>query len=393
MSSPRQLIQVGDQQIALPEGVTVSEWGLEKVTVQNPRIRAFLGCVKLLGSVLESNYAILHCSPERLQEIWRKVRKVAELIRTKIAPLLRVPSRIPDLEEARQRAHDAYSFLDQGVLEQLSEFPESVAPHRLMELRKLLCVSIGQLHSFLQDTFSDLAASDPRSGPHDADYFISRRFSEDIDEAEWLYATVSRLSRHLERMMKVLPVDLGTLAQQVRREKTIPHHHMWENVQSFLDLLTGSLVPKLREVLSLRGIRFSEMEVVDRYAHDLPVRCRMLVEVHDLGGETIEEIQGNVGSSHVELEQCGLDLKTCHAVVSRRMADHMREIDRILRDLIAFIPLWLQGISRRRALMLRKIEDLDDETLDDGQAAPDEAAPDEAAPDEAALDEAESESA
>lgn len=376
MSSPKQLIQVGDQQIALPEGVTVTEWGLERVTVQNPRIRAFLGCIKLLGGVLESNYAILHCSPERLHEIWRKVRKVAELIRTKVAPLLRVPSRIPDLEAARARAFDAYTFLDHGVLGQLAEFPESVAPHRLMELRKLLCVSIGQLHSFLQDTFSDLAASDPRSGPHDADYFISRRFSADIDEAEWLYATVTRLLQHLERILKVLPIDLGSLAQQVRREKTIPHHHMWENVHSFLDLLTGSLVPKLREVLALRGIRFSEMEAVDRYAHELPVQCRLLVEVHDLGGETIEEIQANVGSSHVELEQCGIDLKTCHAVVSRRMAGHMREIDRILRDLIAFIPLWLQGISKRRALMLRKVGDLDDEELEDvPPPSPEEAEP------------------
>lgn len=377
MSAPKQLIQVGDQQIALPEGVTVSEWGLERITIQNPRIRAFLGCTKLLGSVLESNYAILHCSPERLQEIWRKVRRVAELIRTKVAPLLRVPSRIPDLEAARQRALDAYTFLEHSVLAQLQDFPETVAPHRLMELRKLLCMSIGQLHSFLQDAFSDLAASDPRSGPHDADYFLSRRFSEDIDEAEWLYATVSRLRRHLERMMTVLPVDLGTLAQQVRREKTIPHHHTWENVRTFLDLLTGSLVPKLREVLALRGIRFSEMEIIDRYSQDLPLRCRMLVEVYDLGGETIEEIQANVGASHVELEQCGLDLKTCHAVASRRMADHMREIDQILRDLVAFIPLWLQGISKRRALMLKKIRELDDRAVEsalvpssDGAARP-----------------------
>ncbi len=356
MSQPTQLIKVGERQVALPEGVTVSEWGLEKVTVQNPRIRAFLGCIKLLGGVLESNYAILHCSPERLEEIWRKVRKVAELTRARISPLLCVPSRIPDLEIARQRASDSFDLLEVSVLGQLESFPENVAPHRLMDLRKLLCVSIGQLHSFLQDTFSELAASDPRSGIHDADYFLSRRFTEDIEEAEWLYGTVNRLRRHLEHMVEVLPVDLGTLAEQVRREKTIPHHYTWENVKSFLDLLTGSLAPKLREVLALRGIRFSEMEIIDRYALELPTRCRMLVEIHDVGSTAIEEIQANVGMSHVELEQCGMDLKTCHAVISRRMANHMSEIDNMLRDLVAFIPLWLQGISSRRALMLKKIE-------------------------------------
>lgn len=359
MNEPRQLIQVGNQQIALPEGVSVSEWGLEKVTVQNPRIRAFLGCIKLLGGVLESNYAILHCSPERLQEIWRKVRKVAELIRIKIAPLLRLESRIPSLEAARERAGVAYELLHGSVLAQLDDYPETVAPHRLMELRKLLCMSIGQLHSFLQDTFSELAANDPRSGPHDADYYLSRRFSEDIDEAEWLHATVGRLQRHMEHLMKVLPVDLGTLAEQLSEQKTICHHHTWENVKTFLDLLNSSLAPKLREVLALRGIRFSEMEIIDRYSQDLPMRCRLLVEIHDMGSQAIEEIQANVGMSHVELEQCGLDLKTCHAVVSRHMTAHMSEIDRMLRDLQAFLPLWYEGISKRRALMLGKLADDD----------------------------------
>lgn len=366
MSQPKQLIQVGDNQIPLPEGVSVSDWGLEKVTVQNPRIRAFMGCIKLLGSVLESNYAILHCSPERLQEIWRKVRKVAELIRTKIAPLLKVPSRIPSLETARQRASDAYSFLDDSVLIPLDKYPETVAAHRLLELRKLLCVSIGQLQSFLQDTFSELAASDPRSGMHDADYFLSRRFSEDIDEAEWLHATVGRLYKHVEHLMRLLPVELPALADQLRREKGMPDHLTWEDVSSFLDLLQASLVPKLREVLALRGIRFSEMEIIDRYSQELPARCRMLSEVHDLGTQAIDEIQATVGINHHDLEQCGRDLKTCHAVISRRMASHMTEIDKMLRDLLAFVPIWLDGISKRRALMLGKLgEDMDPEDFTD----------------------------
>jgi hypothetical protein len=110
------------------------------------------------------------------------------------------------------------------------------------------------------------------------------------------------------------------------------------------------------------------MEVVDRYAHELPARCRILIEVHDLGGQAIEEIQANVGRSHVELEQCGLDLKTCHAVISRRMALHMNEIDKILRDLVTFIPLWLEGISKRRALILKR-------AVEEGVATEDDLAP------------------
>jgi hypothetical protein len=101
---PRQVILVGNQQIPLPEGVTALDWALERVNYQNPRIRSYLGSIRVIEGVLESNYALLHCSPERLLDIWSKVRQVSYLIRTQLAPLLEMPSRIPRLEEARQSA-------------------------------------------------------------------------------------------------------------------------------------------------------------------------------------------------------------------------------------------------------------------------------------------------
>ena len=47
----------------------------------------------------------------------------------------------------------------------------------------------------------------------------------------------------------------------------------------------------------------------------------------------------------------------CHAVISRRMAALMLEIDRELRDLMAFVPIWLESISNRRALLLKRSSD------------------------------------
>ncbi|HYN20470.1 MAG TPA: hypothetical protein VE078_05890, partial [Thermoanaerobaculia bacterium] len=98
-ANPKQVIQGGGHLATLPEGVTALDWALERVNYQNPRIRAFLGCIRLLDGVLESNYALLHCSPERLLDIWRKVRQVADLIRNRLSPLLEVRSKIPILEE------------------------------------------------------------------------------------------------------------------------------------------------------------------------------------------------------------------------------------------------------------------------------------------------------
>src|SRR5829696_3106116 len=168
---PKQVIQVGGHLVSLPEGVTALEWALERVNYQNPRIRAFLGCIRLLDGVMESNYAILHCSPERLLDIWRKVRQVADLIRNRIAPLLDGPSKIPALEEARQSAETSLGMLDYQVLRRLDGFPEDVPEEQLMDVRKLLCISIGQIHAFLVDTFGEMMAKDPRS-LHDSDYFL-----------------------------------------------------------------------------------------------------------------------------------------------------------------------------------------------------------------------------
>ena len=41
------------------------------------------------------------------------------------------------------------------------------------------------------------------------------------------------------------------------------------------------------------------------------------------------------------------------AAVSGRLMQHVRGLDDSLRDLGAFVPLWRQGISQRRALAFR----------------------------------------
>jgi hypothetical protein len=349
----KQVIQVGNHQIELPEGVTALDWALERVNFQNPRIRAFLGCIRLIEGVLESNYALLHCSPERLLDIWKKVRQVTILIRTRLAPLLDVPSRIPRLEDARHSAGMALVFLDDHVLVEIDRFPEEVAADQLLEIRKLLCVSIGQIHSFLHDTFGEVMAADPRS-LHDADYFISRRFPRDIEEAEWLQSTLLKLQEYLHELETARPRHLASLAASLRRDETIPLRAAWDDTKSFLEALLSGLTPKLREVLSLRGVRFYEMEILDRYTFDIPARCRVLLELYETGSDAFDGIRDSVGESREAREQGVRDLIRCHAAFGRRMAAQMSEVDKALRDLVAFIPLWLEAIEKRRALLLRR---------------------------------------
>lgn len=353
MGMPKQVIQVGQVQIELPEGVTALDWALERVNFQNPRIRAFLGCIRLIEDVLESNYALLHCSPERLLDIWHKVRQVAKLIRTRLGPLLETPSRIPTLEEARQSAELALHLLDDHVLRELDRFPEEVSADQILDVRKLLCIATGQIHSFLLDTFGAVMAKDPRS-LHDADYFLSRRFPRDIEEAEWLHATVLRLQSYLEGLEPMRLQHLSALATRMRNEESLPARPVWEETSVFLQLLLDDLTPKLKGVLALRGVRFYEMEILDRYTQEIPIRCRMLLEIYDTGSLAVREVKKRVGGSQGEREQNVGDLLALHAILSRRMSDLMSEIDLRLRDLLAFIPLWLEGIEKRRALLLRR---------------------------------------
>jgi len=350
---PKQVIQVGGQLVALPEGVSALDWALERVNFQNPRIRAFLGCIRLLDGVLESNYAILHCSPERLLDIWRKVRQIAEVIRTRIAPLLDSPSCIPILEEARQNAQTGVELLNHHVLRELDRFSDEVAADQLMEIRKLLCVSIGQLHSFLQDTFGELMAKDPRS-LHDADYFLSKRFPKDIEEAEWLHSTLLRLREYLEKLDLVRTQHLTAISEQVSREETLPTRAAWRGTKFFLEILLSGLTPKLKEILPLRGVRFYEMELLDRYAMEIPTRCRILIDLHEAGSEAIDALKKSVGGSRQEREQNVKDLLSCHAVLSRRLVQLIGDVEKLLQDLVAFVPLWLEAVEKRRALLLKR---------------------------------------
>lgn len=347
--------------ISLPPGMSLADWTVEKIRWQNPRIRALLGCIRLLGGVLESNYAILHCSPERLMEIWRKVRQVSDLIRTEIRPLMSNPSRFPDLESARQRTELALDMLLDTVLEDLDRFPSQVPPDQLIDVRKVLCVSIGKMHSFLQDAFGEIMANDPRSS-HDADYFLSKRFPQDLDEAEWLHSTVNRLRDYLTNFDEQRSKRLTSVIAEVGRDQTLPVGSRWEDTALFLEILVEVLTPKLKEVLALRGIRFYEMEILDRYAVEIPTQCRILIHLYEVGRQTVEDIKSIESSSRDQREYNVQVLMEVHKACSLRLVELMTAIDKELRDLVAFVPIWLESISNRRALLLKR-------SFDDGDGA------------------------
>lgn len=347
-----QFFFAGEQQILLPEGVTLADWALERNAIQNPRIRAYLGSIRLLETVLESNYAILHCSPQRLTEIWRHVYQVCEVISRQLSPLLAVPSKIPALEQARLSAEAALELLDGNVLAELRRYDGPLEEARVLELRKALCVSIGKIHAFLQDTFGELMAADPRS-QHDADYYLSKRFPQDIEEAEWLHVTVERLLDSLGDFEAGRLALLAPAIGAMTRESRLPAGESWEGLAGFLHRLVEELTPKLKEVLALRGIRFDELEILDRYAVEVPTACHVVLALGRVAGDAATRL-GAAGGPEPDSPEGTREAASTQAALAAEALRALRRIDHHLQDLVAFAPLWLDGIRKRRALLLKR---------------------------------------
>jgi hypothetical protein len=336
---------------SLPEGVSEDAWRRELERWQNPRLRALLGCLRRLDPVHESNVAILNCSPSRLAVMWATVREVTGLVRIDLAPLLGRPSSVAALDASRQSVAVSLAHLEATLFAQVDAFPRDAATRNEHELRRFLCVAIGQLHAFLQDSFGSLMASDPRGG-HDADYYLSRQFPRDVEESEWLYASVLALDTEFRDIERERRRIFPPLLERIAGLHHLPDPAEWAPMDGFLRRLGSDFSARLRTILLLRAIRLTELELLSHHATEIPITCRVLIELHDTGRQVVSALSfaravpsgGELGSRLAML----VDATACS-----RLMPHARALDDSLRDLGAFIPIWHQGVSQRRALAFR----------------------------------------
>ncbi len=351
--SRRQVLKVGKTLVELPAGVTSAEWALERVRLHNPRIRCYLGCIRMIEKALDSNYAILHCSPARLAEIWKQVRGVSALIRGELAPSLKEPSVFPELDVVLRRADTSLEELSTTVIREVERYPDQITADLSPHVRKLLCVAAGKIYAFLRDTLGEILATDPRSR-RDADYFLSKSFAKDIEDSEWLYSSVYTLREYVDGLQKLCSTEFKDFLLNMGTEKVIPHGDAWTQVLKPIHMLLEGLTPKLKEVLTLRGIRLKEIEPMDKYTFELPYQCMALLEIYTVGRSIIDRIKVMTGTTIPEREQSVRDLLSCHEIITGRIIVLVSGIDNTLRNLTAFLPTWMADIERRRCLLLTK---------------------------------------
>ena len=342
------------------ETITPLEWAIEKTRWQNPRIRALLGCVRGLEGVLESNFAILHCSPTRLLEIWDTVRTACWVVRAEITPLMEHTSMLPELDKAVRSARNTLSFLSGEFFAQIDSYPDRPEEHHFDDLRKTLCITIGKLHGFLVNTLGEILAADPRSD-HDVDYFLARKFPRDVEEAEWLQASVRRLDNELLLLNARRPDDLDSVIDTMSKTERMPSPEEWQHVTDFLETLESSFAPQLKTIAGLRAIRISELEVLQAHARDLPETCRVVGELYNTARAVLDTLTASIETGDRQLvNPVASDIER---VLCSRILSCLRLIENELRDLATFIPLWLSNIEKRRALMLRPKEDGDNDAV------------------------------
>jgi len=314
--------------------------------------------VRRLEGVLESNFAILHCSPTRLLEIWETVRQVCRILRTDVTPLMDQPSALPELDQAVTNARDKLSFFGSEVFEPLDRFDEHPGELEFEDLRRALCVAIGKLHGFLVDTLGEILAADPRSR-HDVDYFLARKFPRDVEEAEWLQTSVNRLDDDLRRFNSVRHSSLGSVIDEIRSTGRLPTRESWLRLVAYLDEIETGLAPRLMGIMGLRGIRIDELDVLQAHGVQLPETCRRAVELYETAGDVLEAMAGSL--RQVDDETARASIEGVERVLCSRMTTCLQEVEDELRDLAAFVPLWLRSVDQRRALMLRVREEPIDE--------------------------------
>lgn len=337
------------QELELPEGVTQAEWDFERTHFQDPRLRGLLYCLRLLDDVVVSDKAVLHCSSERLQDIWRKTRSIGDFIVHRLSPLLEEPSPLPLLEEARRSCQVAVRMLANTTLHELNRLPHKVPQEREQEVRKVLCAGMGQLQDFVSDVLRQLILGDPRSD-NEARGWFSPGFLQRVDEAACVRSAVAELDAELQELAQMRPPRFVALLEQAEEEVSVPSRGMWEDVVQYVDVLLEHLVPKLKDLVSMPGVRVDEIAALDRYTSEIARASSGLKAVYAVGRDAHDQATAELDRVEEEPEAGRRVLMRVQAVLSQHIVDLMHHIDDRLRDLTAFVPLWLGNLDRRRAL-------------------------------------------
>ncbi len=151
--------------------------------------------------------------------------------------------------------------------------------------------------------------------------------------------------------------SLQRLRRRLQKEGDISDGAEWQAAVAALGDLQGELTTLLKETLALRGIRFDELEAIDRYTFEIPSCCRLILEIDRAAHAITEELLRRARSGEQMAGASIAELTASHAVFARRISELLAELIESLQDLAAFVPLWMKNLRLRRALFLHGLDE------------------------------------
>lgn len=223
-------------------------------------------------------------------------------------------------------------------------------------LKERICEDMGLIRTtFLQPCFAHIAASDPRS-THSAQYFYLKEFADEARRSQQLLEKSYALWRYIENLqntqiggLQFTPSNLNKIAQRVLLErKTVPAGPGWVELSTFLNALKDELVPQLRTVCVLPGVRYDDKNQLTAFAARITEDCGMLLAQRDTAYRLLQRISETpeseppIDPSHYR--------NAILSVTCEDMASNLRSISKTLVELVPYIGAMVGGIRMRTSL-------------------------------------------
>ena len=309
----------------------------------------------LIQSDINKEDAQVSDSLKTLDRIQKQILELAEkTIPGLIKTLNQIVKNLPVLDE------DTHDGLKKVLLEINACFNQTISAlvspamasllelrnQNVLHLKRELCATVGKVRCFFQDSFSKIAAVDPRSHK-EPEYFFKKEFSKELkrdlklrDEVIGLHTYLKQLERFERRQVVQFEVS-----------RFHPSGEEGRRLVKFVSLLRGELVPHVDKICLLSGVWDTDKKELSTFSDQLFEKCTVFLTCHDFGFEVKKEmgrIRTEEGGEGV-LRKCQafIDDKTC-----RQMSLIFQGIHETFKGLITFVGLMSEGINHRATILI-----------------------------------------
>lgn len=265
---------------------------------------------------------------------------------------------------ASLRLHSAVKNELSELDQHLSEVLEAVANLRdrnLLLLKERICQDLGFVRTtFLQPSFAHIAAEDPRS-IHTAQYFYLKEFADEAERSQQLLEAAHVLWQELERAqsthirgLRFTANNLNKIADRVLLERhTVPSGPGWRELAGFLEYLKDRLVPRLRMICTLPGVRFDDKDQLTRYAGEISEACSMLLAQRETAYRLMREIERTAESEGATADRAHYE-EIILRITCEDMAVKLRRVSRTLVELVPYVGAMVGSIRMRTSLSFQR---------------------------------------